>query len=157
MILSTDALSNGFKSFFTGSNSSAAPSQSRQSSLTDSPQSFVANVSPKVQTLIEALLDEWTPEFRASCSLIRGRRLWRWPILLQHHPSTNRSFTASSFVGTSGFAKKTDFTDMANLKEQEHALHDFRNGNKNLLVATNVLEEGMTSLNAVLSYALIHQ
>ena len=49
-----------------------------------------------------------------------------------------------TFVGTSSrLTRKTEIADLADLKQQQHDLKAFRNGELDLIIATNVLEEGI--------------
>lgn len=64
--------------------------------------------------------------------------------LLSVHPMTKTKFSYGTFVGTSNSAsRKTSLGDLLDPTEQEYTLESFRKLEKNLIIATNVLEEGI--------------
>ncbi|OAP62767.1 hypothetical protein AYL99_01994 [Fonsecaea erecta] len=64
--------------------------------------------------------------------------------LLSAHPSTKGSFQCAAFVGMSqNQSKKYSLPELLNLKEQRQTLASFRTRAKNVIVATNALEEGI--------------
>ncbi|KIX98866.1 uncharacterized protein Z520_05327 [Fonsecaea multimorphosa CBS 102226] len=64
--------------------------------------------------------------------------------LLSAHPSTQGSFQCAAFVGMSqNQSKKYSLPELLDLKEQRQTLASFRARAKNVIVATNALEEGI--------------
>ena len=64
--------------------------------------------------------------------------------LLLSQTEIREAYSIGTFVGTSTYAnRKTAVANLVELKEQVNDLDEFRNGNKNLMIATNVLEEGI--------------
>ncbi|PPJ60352.1 hypothetical protein CBER1_10883 [Cercospora berteroae] len=64
--------------------------------------------------------------------------------LLRQMPATRDLYTVAAFVGTStNTNRKLSLADLVALKDQENDLQAFREGRKNLMIATNVLEEGI--------------
>ncbi|KAK0952026.1 Dicer-like protein 2 [Friedmanniomyces endolithicus] len=63
--------------------------------------------------------------------------------ILRTSPSLAALYGVGGFVGTSTFAGRASIADLAEPRQQARDLVDFRNGTKNLMVATSVLEEGI--------------
>ncbi|KAH0835062.1 Dicer-like protein 2 [Fonsecaea pedrosoi] len=64
--------------------------------------------------------------------------------LLSAHPSTSGSFQCAAFVGMSqNRSKKYNLPELLDMKEQLQTLASFRARAKNVIVATNALEEGI--------------
>jgi ERCC4-related helicase len=58
-------------------------------------------------------------------------------------PEIVAHYKIGSFVGTSSStSRQARIADLVELKAQQSNLQDFRDGTKNLIIATNVLEEG---------------
>ncbi|KAM3419088.1 hypothetical protein BST61_g5039 [Cercospora zeina] len=64
--------------------------------------------------------------------------------LLRRMPEMQNIYSVAAFVGTStNTNRKVSLADLVAIKDQEHDLLAFREGRKNLMIATNVLEEGI--------------
>lgn len=64
--------------------------------------------------------------------------------LLSLHPDTKARFQCATFVGMSNSSsKKYNMSELLDLKAQRETLVEFRARKKNLIVATDVLEEGI--------------
>lgn len=64
--------------------------------------------------------------------------------MLALDPLIRDHFCIGSFVSESSYSKRKAMIDeLVNLKEQRQSLDAFRSGSKNLLITTNVLEEGI--------------
>ena len=64
--------------------------------------------------------------------------------ILQTLEEVSSSWSVGTFVGTSTHAKRsTALADLAETNDQAQDLKDFRNGTKNLIISTSVLEEGI--------------
>jgi ERCC4-related helicase len=101
-------------------------------------------VSPKFEALISFLMSTEDINF---CGLIFVQQravVAVMSYLLSTHPSTRDRFRTGSFIGMSNSTnKKTMLGDLLSAKMQPDTLDDFRYGRKNLIVATDVLEEGI--------------
>lgn len=63
--------------------------------------------------------------------------------LISMHPRLNH-VRGGSFLGNSGYeARKSDLVELADPRDQTDAVNELRTGDKNLLVSTSVLEEGV--------------
>jgi ERCC4-related helicase len=64
--------------------------------------------------------------------------------LLSQHPATKSRFKCGTFVGLSNNAsRRYDVDELLDLKVQQQTLTEFRARKKNLVIATDVLEEGI--------------
>ena len=82
--------------------------------------------------------------------------------LLRQTPDVAASFRIGTFVGTSASSyRKVSVADLADLRAQSSDLESFRNGEKNLMIATNVLEEGIDisacNLVRLISFTLVYK
>jgi dsRNA-specific ribonuclease/ERCC4-related helicase len=56
----------------------------------------------------------------------------------------SKEYKIGTFIGTSSFANRSSsLVDLFDARRQDQDLRDFRDGSKNLMIATNVLEEGI--------------
>lgn len=75
--------------------------------------------------------------------------------VLSTHPATKDRFRIGCFVGSSSHvARKANIADLADIKGQQSVLQDFRLGDKNVIVSTEVLQEGLDvpACNTIISY-----
>jgi ERCC4-related helicase len=75
--------------------------------------------------------------------------------LLSVHPGTKNFFKCGTFVGIStNESKKMELRDLLDPQDQQNTLKDFREGRKNLLIATTALEEGIdiSACNVVICF-----
>jgi ERCC4-related helicase len=101
-------------------------------------------LSSKVERLIDVLVSEASPGFTGLVFV--EQRAWVAALseILAIHPRTKDLFTVGTFVGTSNSAKrKPNIADLAEPRNQQDTLDDFRAGRINLILATSVLEEGI--------------
>lgn len=110
-------------------------------------QTFLENglhLSEKVQCLISFLMSIGGADFtglvfvktRAACAVLAH--------LLSVHVQTRDTLRISTFVGMSANAnKKFDLGELVDVKNQKDTLDDLRRGQKNLVIATSALEEGI--------------
>ncbi|OAP55833.1 hypothetical protein AYL99_09985 [Fonsecaea erecta] len=101
-------------------------------------------VSPKAERLIRFLADQDAErcsglvfvQQRATVSVLNA--------LLSRHPQTKSKFRCTTFVGLSNSRKKRySMAELLDLKAQREALTELRAQVKNLIIATDVLEEGI--------------
>jgi hypothetical protein len=120
---------------------SKIPASEIQLALND-PDSL--RISPKLESLLSFLdsLDE--PEFSGLIFVKQRATVSAMTSLLSAHPSTRERFRCAAYVGWSnGSASKDILGDLLNMQLQRDTLDDFRSGRKNLIIATDVLEEGI--------------
>ncbi len=114
-----------------------------------------ASFSKKVMSLIDYLANVEVNDFRgivfvktrASCAVLEH--------ILSTHPKTKDNFRVSTFVGMSSSPKrKFDMGELVDIKNQTDTLENFRSGQKNLVIATSVLEEGIdvSACNVVICF-----
>lgn len=106
--------------------------------------SLLEYTSPKVEAFIDILVSEAGPDFTGLVFV--EQRVWVAALgeILAIHPRTKDIFNIGTYVGTSNSARrKTNVSDLAEPRNQQNTLDDFRAGKKNLILATSVLEEGI--------------
>lgn len=100
--------------------------------------------SDKAEKLLEALRRHASPSARGIVFVEQRAMVTAVAMLLQERPETAEHYKVGCFVGTSTFAnRKTSIAELIDRRRNERDLEDFRNGSKNLIVATSVLEEGI--------------
>ncbi|KAL4980798.1 ATP-dependent helicase dcl2 [Aspergillus desertorum] len=101
-------------------------------------------VSPKFEALISFLLSTDDVDFSGLIFVQQRAVVTVMSRLLSVHPSTRHRFRTGGFLGMSNSTNKKDMlADLLSAKMQRDTLDDFRHGRKNLIVATDVLEEGI--------------
>ncbi|KAF9222860.1 P-loop containing nucleoside triphosphate hydrolase protein [Gyrodon lividus] len=111
-------------------------------------------MSAKLRVLIQTLEDEkersesFNEPYSGLVFVTRRDAVLALAAVLEHHPRTNNpgSFRIGCLLGSSESAYRTTFLDITRkiLREpQGKTLDDFRSGDKNLIVATAVAEEGL--------------
>lgn len=104
------------------------------------------HLSHKVELLIQNLVAvaAETPKFTGLVFV--EQRVWVAALaeILSVHPQTRDLFRLGIHLGTSQSSKrKTNITALVEPKHQPNTLEDFRSGKINLIITTNVLEEGV--------------
>jgi ERCC4-related helicase len=103
-----------------------------------------SSISKKCTTLLEVLTKTYNKDFRGLIFVeqrVTAAVLCR---LLSEHPQTKQIFMCGTFVGTStNESRTTELGDLLDQVDQKNTLKDFREGNKNLIIATSALEEGI--------------
>ncbi|KAL3493303.1 hypothetical protein BJX62DRAFT_84154 [Aspergillus germanicus] len=101
-------------------------------------------VSPKFEALISFLTTTEEREFSGLIFAQQRATVAVMAHLLSIHPSTRDRFRTGGFVGMSTSNNRKDILgELLTTKMQRGTLDDFRGGRKNLIVATDVLEEGI--------------
>ncbi|KAI5791751.1 hypothetical protein DFH27DRAFT_199315 [Peziza echinospora] len=125
-------------------------SQIRTFEMTDKHLIQPGAMTPKVEKLISILVEEYGPEFAASNSTFAGLIFVEQRVavsvvaeILSRHPKTKDIFRCGSLLGSSAFQKSKDLVDLVDQKGTKTTLADFKSGQKNLLIATSVAEEGL--------------
>ncbi|KAH7075677.1 dicer-like protein 2, partial [Paraphoma chrysanthemicola] len=103
-------------------------------------------LSSKVEKLVELLVRvaNETPDFTGLVFV--QQRVWVAALaeILVSHPQTKDLFCVGTFVGTSQSSKrKANIATLAEPRNQQSTLEEFRGGRINLVLATSVLEEGI--------------
>jgi ERCC4-related helicase len=102
------------------------------------------SISNKCITLLELLKNKYSKDFRGLIFVEQRVAAVVLCRLLSEHPETQQLFTCGTFVGTSTHeSRTTELADFLDQSEQKNTLKDFREGKKNLVIATNALEEGI--------------
>lgn len=106
--------------------------------------SEVTHVSPKLRTLLDFLQKMDRPEFSGLIFAKQRATVSVLARILEIHPATKDRIRCAPCVGWSSHANKKDsFGDLLSQETQRDTLSEFRAGRKNLIVATDVLEEGL--------------
>ncbi|KAL8829952.1 MAG: hypothetical protein Q9191_001707 [Dirinaria sp. TL-2023a] len=112
-------------------------------------------LSGKVRRLLDFLESIDTTDFtglifvrtRATCAVLA--------YLLASHVRTKDNFRVSTFVGMSmSSSRKFNIGELVDVRNQKDTLDDLRSGQKNLVIATSVLEEGVdvSACNVVICF-----
>lgn len=102
------------------------------------------HISPKLATLLTLLERMDCAEFSGLIFVKRRGTVSALTRLLSMHPTTKDRFRCASFVGLSGYNNRNNsLGDLLRRDMQRDTLSEFRTGRKNLIVATDVLEEGL--------------
>ncbi|KAL5335072.1 hypothetical protein BJX70DRAFT_401960 [Aspergillus crustosus] len=112
-------------------------------------------VSPKFNALLEFLGTTDETDFSGLIFVRRRTTVAVMAHLLSIHPLTRDRFRSGSFVGMSNSSNRKEMLgDLLLPKMQRNTLDEFRDGRKNLIIATDVLEEGIdvSTCSLVVSY-----
>jgi hypothetical protein len=100
--------------------------------------------SSKVEALLDVLVKEHSKDFKGIVFVQQRAHVFALAWILRHHHRTSHLFNTGTFVGTtSNLNKKWKLAELQAESNQESQLKDFRTGTINLLICTNVLEEGI--------------
>ncbi|KAL5118994.1 Dicer-like protein 2 [Pleosporales sp. CAS-2024a] len=105
----------------------------------------LAHISRKVSLLIDLLTSESENKQNLTCLVFVEQRVWIACIaeILALHPKT-KHLSVGTFVGDSQSSKrKGNIATLAEPRNQQTTLDDFRAGNLKVILATSVLEEGI--------------
>ncbi|XRM45659.1 Dicer-like protein 2 [Aspergillus tubingensis] len=100
-------------------------------------------ISPKFRSLLEFLDTKGEPNFSGLVFAKQRATVSVMEKLLSIHPVTKHRFRCASFVGWSGGGSKDVLGELLDARMQRDTLSEFRTGQKNLIIATDVLEEGI--------------
>ena len=101
-------------------------------------------ITPKVAKLLEVLLSEYVSEKEGFSGLVfveQRAGVAALAEIINCHPETKEFFKTGTMVGSSKQSKRTRFQH--ELSGKTNTLPQFRNGEKNLVIATSVIEEGL--------------
>ncbi len=101
-------------------------------------------VSPKLERLISFLSDNKHPGFSGLVFVQQRATVTVMSELLSTHPRTRDHFRCAPYVGLSNSAnRKQNIGELLDPRAMCETLDDFRNRRKNLIISTDVLEEGI--------------
>jgi ERCC4-related helicase len=112
-------------------------------------------ISSKVKDLITFLNDQDCNECSGLMFVRQRATVSVLCTLLSTHPNTKGRFRCATFVGmSSNVAKKATMAELLDIKAQRETLAEFRARRKNLIIATDALEEGIdvTACNLVICF-----
>lgn len=102
------------------------------------------DVSNKCISMLHLLQKEYNNNFRGIIFVEQRVTASVLNHLLSVHPRTKNLFKCGIFLGVSTHqSKKMEIRDLLDTQDQQNTLGDFREGRKNLLIATSALEEGI--------------
>lgn len=121
-----------------------SPTYYKNNKNEDLPFTSMDVLSPKVEILLDLLASEHSADVSGVIFVEQRSTVFALTELLLQHQTTRSRYRTAPFVGMSKYCKPTvDITDFTDLKSQENTLEEFKNGEKNLIVCTTVLEEGI--------------
>lgn len=101
-------------------------------------------VSPKLKCLLGFLHQTYHPEFSGLIFVKQRIVVTVLTQVLSVHPLTKDRFRCAAYVGWSGHSNRKGYIgDLHDLRSQRDTIDDFRSGRKNLIISTEVLEEGI--------------
>ncbi|KIY44501.1 P-loop containing nucleoside triphosphate hydrolase protein [Fistulina hepatica ATCC 64428] len=116
------------------------------------PDDILEGVTPKVHALVDVLLNEKANAeqdddvFSGIVFVQRRDAVFTLAEILSSHPKVQDNFRIGCLIGMSESSFRHSFLDITRSlakQSQEETLMDFRIGEKNLLIATSVAEEGL--------------
>jgi len=116
----------------------------------------VASTSDKARELHDVLLRNTKTGLR-SIVFVEQRAMVVALAHMLRTPALSQLYNIGTFVGNSGHpSRKILLSDLVDLRTQDQDLQAFRDGEKNLMIATNVLEEGIDipACNGVICFDL---
>lgn len=113
------------------------------------------NVSKKCAAVLGFLQEKASNTFRGIIFVEQRVTVFVLSHLLSVYPGTKNLFKCGTFVGIStNQNKRMELRDLLDPQDQQNTLKDFREGRKNLLIATSALEEGIdiSACNVVICF-----
>lgn len=111
---------------------------------TNLPMSDVSRISPKLDRLISFLSENRQRDFSGLVFVQQRATVSVMFALLSIHPKTEKHFRCAPYVGLSNSAnRKQNIGELLDPRAMCDTLDDFRNRRKNLIISTDVLEEGI--------------
>lgn len=102
------------------------------------------SISEKLQSLFDLLSEQDVTQVRGIVFVEQRATVAALTHMLRTTPAVSNGYSIGSFVGASSFSdRRTTISDIVDAKQQQQDLIKFRDGGINLMVATNVLEEGI--------------
>ncbi|KAB8071218.1 hypothetical protein BDV29DRAFT_197577 [Aspergillus leporis] len=105
---------------------------------------YSEDVSPICRCLLDALMEERSEGFRGLIFVPQRATVLALKWLIENHPETSKLFLCGTFVGMSQIQhSRTKLGDVHDIRSQMETLRKFRDGSLNLIITTDVLEEGI--------------
>lgn len=102
------------------------------------------HLAPKFRKLLDLLERERSPDFTGLIFVEQRATVFALAELLGQVDAFKSAYKVAPFVGMSNYSGNwADISELADLKEQQASLDAFGRGDVNLIVCTNVLEEGI--------------
>ncbi|KAF2219956.1 hypothetical protein BDZ85DRAFT_267874 [Elsinoe ampelina] len=117
----------------------------------------LASPARRVEELVDLLNKEASPSLRGIIFVRERVIATELSRMLKEADVLSRHYSVGAFVGTSTSEKrKAPVPDLTDPKQQRRNLADFRDGTKNLIIATSVLQEGIdvSACNLVINFDL---
>lgn len=115
----------------------------KQVKLSSSIFSASSSISNKVAKLLEIIIQQ-EPPFSAIIFVKERATVSVLAHLLSHHQLTKERFRIGTMVGTSSNSSRKQYIgELVDLNQQKDTLSCFKRGKIDILIATNVLEEGI--------------
>ena len=112
-------------------------------------------VSPKLESLIAFLSHKYSPDVSGLVFVKQRATVAVMAKVLSVHPSTKDLFRCGTYVGWANSGNRKEIVgDLLSMPVQQDTLDDFRSGRTNLVIGTDVLEEGIdiSACNLVVCY-----
>ena len=100
-------------------------------------------ISPKVMSLINFLQEKAGPSFSGLVFVETRATVALLAHVLSQHPRTKHALKVGTFVGASSHVSRYEIGELLDIRKQKVTLEDLRSGQKNLIIATSALEEGI--------------
>lgn len=100
-------------------------------------------ISPKAMSLINFLQGKAGPSFSGLVFVETRATVALLAQVLSKHPLTRHAFKLGTFVGAAVHASRYKICELLDVRKQKATLDDLRSGQKNLIIATSALEEGI--------------
>lgn len=113
------------------------------------------DISPKVSVLLDLLASEDKPSFSGLVFVQQRATVVVLSQLISMHPETKNKFRCGTFVGTSSYTgRKAGIAELLDPRNQTTVLNELRSGDKNLIITTSILEEGIdvSACNVVICF-----
>lgn len=102
-----------------------------------------SEISPKAMALIHYLQEKAGLNFSGLVFVETRATVAVLAHVLSQHPRTRAAFKLGTFVGASSHPARHEIGELLDLGKQISTLEDLRTGQKNLIIATSALEEGI--------------
>lgn len=102
-----------------------------------------SEISPKAMALIHYLQEKASLNFSGLVFVETRATVALLAHVLSQHPRTRDAFKVGTFVGASNYPARHEIGELLDLGKQKSTLEDLRTGQKNLIIATSALEEGI--------------
>lgn len=112
-------------------------------------------IAPKLESLIAFLGHKYSPDTSGLVFVKQRATVAVMAKVLSVHPSTRDLFRCGTYVGWANSDNRKDIVgDLLSMPVQRDTLDDFRSGRTNLVIGTDVLEEGIdiSACNLVVCY-----